>query len=818
MSKKPTYEELEKRVQELEKETALYRKRVKHQRFIEIHHALIEFATTHNLDMFLRQALDVVSQFVDSSIGFYHFVEPDQKTLSLQQWSTMTGKEFCKAEGANSHYSIDKAGVWVDCIYAGAPVIHNDYESLKHKKGMPEGHAKVIRELVVPVLRKNKVVAVLGVGNKPVDYTDKDAEIVSYFADVTWEIVRQKRAEKALIDEKLRSEEYINSLPGLFYVFDEFNLVTWNREFRQVTGFSDKELSGRIAMDFFEDSDKPLIKMTMQKAYQEGIAETEATLVTKEGERIPYYVTGVRKVLDGKDHIIGLGIDITERVRVEKEKQQLQEHLQQSYKMEAIGALAGGIAHKFNNYLSGISGNIELLKMVNSDVSGMDKYTERMSASIFKMANLANQLLAYAEGGKYVPKNLSIGDFLDDTLSIITRRMPSSIKVETDIPEDTLNIEGDPIQIQMVLSAVIENATEAIGTDGLVRIVARKETWDDTTREKTLYRRPGKFISVKVIDNGKGMDEETQRRVFEPFFTTHFQGRGLGMAAVYGIVKNHNGWIDIESEPGKGTVVSICFPAVETRAEKPESLPARYYHGTGTILLIEDEEMFIDVGNVMLQNMGYRVLVAKCGKDAIHMARTFKGDIDVALLDMGLPDMDGEKLYSTLMETRPDMRVIVCSGYSIDGPVRKVLDAGAQDFLQKPFTFAELSLKIRQITDRRKYKRYKIRKNALAILKSSPSRKGHIVDIGKGGLSYVFSEDKARSAASIDRDVLTIDVNENGVSLDNIPCNIITDVKIDDDSVDGNRIIIRRSIRFGDMTPEQKKQLADFIKSQAEEE
>ncbi len=815
MPDKPTYGDLKKRVQELEQKVADYEKKVENQRVIDIRQALIEFADNHTLDSFLKEALDVITRYTGSSIGFYHFVEPDQKTLSLQQWSTMTQIEFCKAEGKGMHYSIDKAGVWVDCVYAKAPVIHNDYASLPHKKGMPEGHVQVVRELVVPVMRKDKVMAILGVGNKLTDYTRKDSEIVSYFADVTWEIIEKKKAEKALLDEKLRSEEYINSLPGLFYVFDDMRLVTWNSELKRVTGYTDEELTGKLGTDFVADKDKPLMRDTMQKAYLEGAGEAESDLKTKQGRYLPFFFTGVRKKLDGKDYIIGLGIDNTERKRVEAERQRLQEKLQQSYKMEAIGALAGGIAHKFNNYLSGISGNIELLKILHPSISTLDKYTDRINTSIFNMANLSNQLLAYAEGGKYRPKILSLVDFIENALSIITHKLPRTTQVETDLPGDALSIEGDPIQIQMILSAVIENAAEAIDDDGSIRIIVTKEQWEDIIGSDRIYHKPGPYIRLKVVDNGKGMDQETQRRIFEPFFTTHLQGRGLGMAAVYGIVKNHNGWIDIQSGIGKGTEVSICFPAVEKQIEKPVKSATQYYRGSGTILLIEDEDMFVEVGTVMLQNMGYHVLIAKCGKDAIHIARTFDGDIAVAIMDMGLPDIDGKDLYAKLMEIRPEMKVIVCSGYSIDGPVREVLDAGARDFIQKPFTFSELSFKLLQVNERRKFKRYKIRNNAGAVFKAYPSLKGRIIDISKGGLSFSCSEKGMKAVTLKGADALTIKVNNADFYIDDLPCSIITDVIMHDDNAKGEGISVRCCIQFGDMTPDQEKRILDFIEQYA---
>ena len=209
--------------------------------------------------------------------------------------------------------------------------------------------------------------------------------------------------------------------------------------------------------------------------------------------------------------------------------------------------------------------------------------------------------------------------------------------------------------------------------------------------------KPGPYVCLTVEDDGKGMNEQTRNGMFEPFFTTKFQGRGMGMAAVYGIVKNHDGWIYVDSELGKGTTVRIYLPAIEIEIEKPEDAEAETPAGSGTILMIEDEDMVIDVTRTMLEMLGYRVMVAKTGKDAIHIAETFDGQIDLALLDIKLPDISGINLYPLIMKARSNLKVIVWSGYSIDGPAREILDAGAQDFLHKPFTFAALSEKLKEV-------------------------------------------------------------------------------------------------------------------------
>ena len=219
-------------------------------RFMETRLSLIEYAASHTHGELLTRALDEVGAFVDSPIGFYHFVEPDQKTLSLQQWSTRTLEEFCQAEGHELHYGLDQAGVWVDCVYEKKPVIHNDYAALPHKKGMPEGHAEVIRELVVPVMRDSKVVAILGVGNKPTEYTQKDVEIVSYLADVTWEIARQKRAEEALRESEQRFRGLVEHSPdGIMMADEQGTIIEWNWGAEQVTGLEQAKVLGRPVWD-----------------------------------------------------------------------------------------------------------------------------------------------------------------------------------------------------------------------------------------------------------------------------------------------------------------------------------------------------------------------------------------------------------------------------------------------------------------------------------------------------------------------------------------------------------------------------------------
>jgi len=367
--------------------------------------------------------------------------------------------------------------------------------------------------------------------------------------------------------------------------------------------------------------------------------------------------------------------------------------------MEAVATLAGGVAHEFNNALMGILGNIELLKMGLPEDGATDEYFEAMKGSGHRMSRLTAQLLAYAQGGKYQPKDLKFDHFVTETLRILRHNLNPAIRVETHFPKDVSYIEADYAQMQMVLSAIMGNSNEAIEDHGLIRITTGNKDVDEDFTKQHPGLKPGPYVCLTIEDDGKGMDEGTKYRIFEPFFTTKFQGRGMGMAAAYGIVMNHDGWISVDSELGKGTAVRIYLPAIEIKVEKPKKAEVGIATGSGTVLIIEDEEVVIEVTQAMLEMLGYRVMVAKTGKDAIHITETFDGQIDLALLDIKLPDMEAGKVYPLIMKARPDLKVIVFSGYTVEGPAQKILDAGAQGFIQKPFSLATLSEKLKKVLE-----------------------------------------------------------------------------------------------------------------------
>jgi PAS domain S-box-containing protein len=380
------------------------------------------------------------------------------------------------------------------------------------------------------------------------------------------------------------------------------------------------------------------------------------------------------------------------------EQKKLEWRLWQAQKMESIAKLAGGIAHQFNNALFVIVATTDLLEMQVPNDEMTSEYFDSIKKSTARMTKLTRQLLAYARGGKYEVKDISLSVLVRNTLPLLQHTLDPSISVETNLPDDISKTRGDLTQLVMVLSILLSNSTEAIESEGHIKITCRNEliTKEDVKAFPGLL--PGPYVSLTVEDNGRGMDEETKKRVFEPFFTTKFLGRGLGLAATYGIVKNHGGWISIESQLDRGTSVRIYLPAVrEIKEKKAQRVHKEPLKGTGTILLIEDELAVIETLRKLLERLGYKVLEAKTGKGAIRLVRAYEGEIDLAILDVFLPDMNGNKVYPLLKEFRPDMKVLVFSGYSIEGPAQEILDAGAHGFVQKPVSAEELSEKLKQL-------------------------------------------------------------------------------------------------------------------------
>jgi PAS domain S-box-containing protein len=404
--------------------------------------------------------------------------------------------------------------------------------------------------------------------------------------------------------------------------------------------------------------------------------------------------------LNGEQHILITIKDISELEKVYRETETLEVQLQQAQKMEAVGTLAGGIAHDFNNLLMGIQGNTSLMLLnLPADFPHYEKL-KKIETYIQKGVNLTRQLLGFARGGKYEVLPTDINELLR-TSSDMFGRTKKEISLHTTYQENAWTVALDRSQIEQVLLNLYVNAWQAMPDGGDLYIQSENVNLEKGYVDAYQIR-PGRYVKISITDTGTGMDKITQQRVFDPFFTTKDRGRGtgLGLASAYGIIKNHGGIINLYSEIGKGTTFNIYLPAAEEDAPSQAAREDKILKGDETILLVDDERMIRDVGQQLLQTLGYSVLVAASGKEALAIYKKENHKIDLILLDMIMPDMGGAETFEQLKRNDPGIRVILSSGYSMNDEATAILARGCDGFIQKPFNIEQLSKKIREVLNR----------------------------------------------------------------------------------------------------------------------
>ena len=367
-------------------------------------------------------------------------------------------------------------------------------------------------------------------------------------------------------------------------------------------------------------------------------------------------------------------------------------------RLQSINGIAGGMAHRFNNALAVISGNLDLISLDFSDVRQLSESSKTIREYIEKMARLTRSLLAYAGGGNYQPTEFVFSEFVQDTILQLKLNLPPGIKLITRIPNLNHQIRADRGQIQLLITEIFSNATEAIQKVGTIRICLEdRELPDNPSGNKPSHTAHQKYLCLGISDDGSGVSPEVKESVFEPFFSTRLKGSGLGLSAAYGIVQKHKGHILFKSDPEKGTNVEVFFPVVASDAVADNTDQTKTSKKHLKVLLVEDEEQIRKVLQLLLENVGYDTMGAASGGDAIELLKTHGDNIDIALLDFKLPDMNADKVFPVLKDTHPETEVIILSGHAITESIQNMLDSGARMFLQKPVSIEVLSEKIQEI-------------------------------------------------------------------------------------------------------------------------
>jgi two-component system cell cycle sensor histidine kinase/response regulator CckA len=459
------------------------------------------------------------------------------------------------------------------------------------------------------------------------------------------------------------------SLTG--YNFNELRRITFNNVI-----FPQSDATNKARHDILHNRDFP--------------GTYEAVMTSKNGNKTEIEISHAPFMYDGRPAEIISVRDLSKR-------KELENQLQQAQKMEAIGMLGGGMAHDFNNLLTGIQGNASLMLM---DMVSTHPHYERLKnieKQVQSGARLTSHLLGYARKGRYEVKPIDLNRLLEETSETFNRTR-KEVTIRRELTKDLSVIEADPGQIEQVLLNLFVNAADAMAGGGEL-ILKTINTTHKEMKGKIYDPNPGDYVLLTVIDTGMGMEKETIECIFDPFFTTKEIGRGtgLGLASAYGIIKSHRGYIDVQSKKGEGTKFSIYLPASEKKIKEPVKASEQVVQGTGTVLLVDDEEMVMEVGRDMLEAIGYSVLIARDGKEAIEVYRKNWHSIDIVLLDMVMPNISGSEAYDRMKEINPDIKVLLSSGYSIDGQANEILKRGCNGFIQKPFNINEFSGKIRVI-------------------------------------------------------------------------------------------------------------------------
>lgn len=577
----------------------------------------------------------------------------------------------------------------------------------------------ISRKIVRPIRDTSKAALLISDGHYDthvdVSSSDEIGEMAKAFNVMADELERRnselKARESALKESKERYRSVVENVQeGLCIVDTEEVLQFVNPAFSKLLGVDADKIVG-ISLEGFVDKETFARFQKGTRDRLKGVEDRyEITFRRPDGKLrdVDLHATPLYSADGNYYGTLGLAVDITERKRLEG-------HLVQVQKMEAIGTLAGGIAHDFNNILGGILGYVSLLKMSLEPGSKERRYIDQVEKAGNRAAELTGQLLAFSRKGKYEVGPVNVLQLIEKILTLFSRTIDKSIKVTTSLQED-LMIEGDRHQLEQAIMGICINAVQALEERGekreegwtpILAIETKEAELNQAFCQKHLGAKPGKYVLVSVTDTGTGIDKETLERIFEPFFTTKEvgEGTGLGLSMVYGIVKSHGGYIDVYSELGHGTTLSVYLPIMakkEKEEKSKEKLEEQVIAGSETILVVDDEDVVREAMKEMLESVGYKVLAAINGKEAVELYQSILDNnekVDLVILDMNMPVMGGREAFHQMKHLNPNVRVLLATGLGRSADAHAMLDSGVTGFFYKPFSMSELSKKVREVLE-----------------------------------------------------------------------------------------------------------------------
>ncbi len=665
MSEKPSYEELTKRVQELEQ--------------AELQHRQVEEKLRESEEWF-RQVVENVREVFwlrDRHNGRILYISPACETI----WNRTVEEMYRKGPSFMENvYPEDEERVSVSrrALYEENQPFDEEYRMMR-----PDYSIRWVRMRCYPVFNQNGE--------------------VNRYAFVVEDITERKKAEGALQQSK-RSFEALaeNANDGIIVAGNNGDFLYANRNASEITGYSVDELCKIGTKELAHPNEVPrLIENLKRRLEGEDVPKQyETAIVHKQGKVVPVEITAAKTSWHGYAADLIVLRDIAERKRAEEEREKLHDQLFQAQKMESVGRLAGGVAHDFNNMLGVILGRAEMILIGMQPEDPFYADLKEIQKAGKRSADLTRQLLAFARKQTIAPKVLNLNDTVEGMLKMLRRLIGEDINLLWKPDAHLWPVKMDAAQVDQILANLCVNARGAIAGTGNIAIETENVVLDEAFCAAHEGFIPGEYVMLSVSDDGCGMDEATQAQIFEPFFTTKGvgEGTGLGLATVYGIVKQNNSFIDFHSEVGKGTTFKIYIPrhegatVKETTSDSTKTLKG---HGE-TILLVEDDPSILNMGKTMLERLGYTVLAAEDSSQVLNLAKEHKGQIHLLMTDVVMPKMSGKDLAQQIGTLNPEIKVLFMSGYTANVIAHQGILDEEVPFIQKPFSMKDLATKVRE--------------------------------------------------------------------------------------------------------------------------
>ncbi len=642
------------------------------------------------LDEVLQSALNKATELLNTRFGWIYLVEPDGLMLKS---SKGTSKDFISLQ-TNDAVPVS--------LWLHQPRVQREYTH--NSLGYIDGELKTLGIQFwasIPLRSNDAVLGVLVVAGEEFDmFSAKQAELMEAFGNqISVALNNAQLFARLKRSEQLYFDLFENS-PDIYLSISRDHTITGcNTTGARMLGFSKEEILGKkLESLFVPDQQATMQEILIRMFYEgQGVKDLEEQIMRKDSK--PLYVNvNSSLVFDEKGSPVLARIvarDISDRKNMEAA-------ILHAQKIDSIGNLAGGIAHDFNNILAAILGSASIMRRHMPETHELAKYVEIIEGAARRASALTRQLLTFARKTENVILPVEIHVLIDETLLLFERSVSKEITVEKLYTADEVSVSGDEGQIQQALLNVLLNARDAMPSGGKVTITTRSIMADAHTTSQFSSVKPGRFVSVTIVDTGVGMDEKMKSRVFEPWFTTKEFGTGLGLSVVYGVVQSHGGFINLESEVGRGTSFTMYLPGSDAKAKaEARRRRQRLPRGTENILIIDDEVSVCEIAKDMLSNLGYTITFVHDGKAGTELYRTRRGSIDLVMMNMNMPLMGGRETFRQLKNINPHLPILIVTGHG-----RAVVDESEwsseiSGYLQKPFQLEELATKVRHVLDQR---------------------------------------------------------------------------------------------------------------------